>query len=105
MQNRSTTLTLLAATVFGLTCVIAQAGPRVRLDTNLGAITVELADDKAPKTVENFLAYARDGFYNGTLLQRHDFPSSHRRLHDSGRWLHHQFPAKADSRANSKRSQ
>ena len=67
MRNRST---LLAATVFSLIGAIAQAGPQVRLDTRLGAITVELADDKAPKTVENFLTYAREGFYNGTIFHR-----------------------------------
>ncbi len=67
MRNRST---LLAATVFSLIGAVAQAGPQVRLDTRLGAITVELADDKAPKTVENFLTYAREGFYNGTIFHR-----------------------------------
>ena len=61
---------LLAVTVLGLLGAVAQAGPQVRLNTSLGAITVELADDKAPKTVENFLAYARDGFYNGTIFHR-----------------------------------
>jgi cyclophilin family peptidyl-prolyl cis-trans isomerase len=67
MRNRST---LLAATVFSLIGAVAQAGSQVRLDTRLGTITVELADDKAPKTVENFLAYAREGFYNGTIFHR-----------------------------------
>lgn len=46
------------------------AGPQARLNTSLGSITVELADDKAPKTVENFLGYVRDGFYNGTIFHR-----------------------------------
>jgi len=31
---------------------------------------VELADDKAPKTVNNFLTYVREGFYNGTIFHR-----------------------------------
>jgi cyclophilin family peptidyl-prolyl cis-trans isomerase len=61
---------LLAATVLSLIGSVAQAGPQVRLDTSLGPITLELADDKAPKTVENFLAYAREGFYNGTVFHR-----------------------------------
>jgi len=47
-----------------------QAGPRVDLHTNLGDIVIELYPDKAPKTVANFLAYARDGFYNGTVFHR-----------------------------------
>jgi len=44
--------------------------PRVRLETNLGAIVLELDAQKAPKTVENFLAYVRDGFYDGTTFHR-----------------------------------
>ncbi|HUM91592.1 MAG TPA: peptidylprolyl isomerase [Candidatus Competibacter sp.] len=60
----------MAATLLGLIGAAAQAGPLVRLDTTLGAITVELADDKAPKTVNNFLTYVREGFYNGTIFHR-----------------------------------
>ncbi len=44
--------------------------PQVELKTNLGAITLELYADKAPKTVENFLQYVRDGHYKGTLFHR-----------------------------------
>ena len=40
------------------------------LKTNHGDITLELDFDKAPKTAENFVAYARDGFYNGTIFHR-----------------------------------
>jgi peptidyl-prolyl cis-trans isomerase B (cyclophilin B) len=40
------------------------------LQTNHGAIAVELFDDDAPKTVENFLKLARDGFYNGVIFHR-----------------------------------
>lgn len=45
-------------------------GPRVMLETNRGAIEIELFSDKAPKTVENFLQYVRDGFYDGTIFHR-----------------------------------
>lgn len=48
----------------------AQAGPEVRLETSHGPIVVELFDDQAPRTVENFLAYVRDGFYEGTIFHR-----------------------------------
>ncbi|MFO1350876.1 MAG: peptidylprolyl isomerase [Gammaproteobacteria bacterium] len=48
----------------------ALAGTQVKLDTNLGAIVLELDDQKAPKTVANFLQYVRDGFYNGTIFHR-----------------------------------
>jgi peptidyl-prolyl cis-trans isomerase B (cyclophilin B) len=40
------------------------------LHTNHGAIAVELFDDDAPKTVDNFLKLARDGFYNGVIFHR-----------------------------------
>jgi cyclophilin family peptidyl-prolyl cis-trans isomerase len=50
--------------------VAVQAGPRVDLHTSMGDIVVELYPDKAPKTVENFLSYAREGYYNGTVFHR-----------------------------------
>lgn len=42
----------------------------ITLNTNYGAITVELDFDKAPISSENFLEYARSGFYNGTIFHR-----------------------------------
>ncbi|HET9701223.1 MAG TPA: peptidylprolyl isomerase [Burkholderiales bacterium] len=42
----------------------------VNLHTNFGTISIELDAAKAPKTVENFLAYVRSGFYNGTIFHR-----------------------------------
>jgi cyclophilin family peptidyl-prolyl cis-trans isomerase len=46
------------------------ANPMVEMKTNQGTITIELYPDKAPKTVDNFVQYVRDGFYNGTLFHR-----------------------------------
>ena len=45
------------------------------IETNKGAIEVELYDADAPKTVENFTKLARDGFYDGVVFHRviHDF--------------------------------
>jgi cyclophilin family peptidyl-prolyl cis-trans isomerase len=40
------------------------------IHTNHGAIAIELFDDDAPKTVENFLKLSRDGFYNGVIFHR-----------------------------------
>jgi peptidyl-prolyl cis-trans isomerase B (cyclophilin B) len=40
------------------------------LHTNHGAIEVELFDEDAPKTVENFRKLARDGFYDGVVFHR-----------------------------------
>ncbi|WP_146910376.1 peptidylprolyl isomerase [Arenimonas daejeonensis] len=48
----------------------AAPAPRVLLVTSLGEITIELDAVAAPRTVENFLAYARDGHYNGTVFHR-----------------------------------
>jgi peptidyl-prolyl cis-trans isomerase B (cyclophilin B) len=42
----------------------------VLLTTNHGDIKLELYADKAPKTVENFLAYVNAGHYNGTIFHR-----------------------------------
>ena len=42
----------------------------VRLETTHGAIVLSLDAEKAPQTVENFMQYVRDGFYDGTLFHR-----------------------------------
>jgi peptidyl-prolyl cis-trans isomerase B (cyclophilin B) len=42
----------------------------VTLHTNHGAIKLELYPEQAPKTVENFLRYVREGFYAETLFHR-----------------------------------
>ncbi len=42
----------------------------IRLHTSLGAITLELDAERAPKTVENFLRYVKEGFYDGTIFHR-----------------------------------
>ena len=46
------------------------AAPRVLLSTSDGDITLELDAMRAPKTVENFLAYVRAGHYEGTIFHR-----------------------------------
>ncbi len=40
------------------------------IETNFGNMTLELYPDKAPKTVANFIQYAKDGFYEGTVFHR-----------------------------------
>jgi cyclophilin family peptidyl-prolyl cis-trans isomerase len=40
------------------------------MQTNHGTIEIELFDDDAPKTVENFTKLARDGFYDGVIFHR-----------------------------------
>ena len=43
---------------------------KVEIITSLGSIIVQLNQDKAPKTVENFLTYVKSGFYNETIFHR-----------------------------------
>jgi peptidyl-prolyl cis-trans isomerase A (cyclophilin A) len=74
------TATLVAAVILTLPVVgSAQAPatnakkggkPVVVLVTSLGDITLELEPEKAPITVENFLAYVDAGFYDGTVFHR-----------------------------------
>jgi peptidyl-prolyl cis-trans isomerase A (cyclophilin A) len=78
-------LSLLAPLLFAAAAVTAQTpataptaepaaqdapAPRVLMRTSLGDITIELAPDKAPKSVENFLAYVQAKFYDGTVFHR-----------------------------------
>ncbi|HET8801907.1 MAG TPA: peptidylprolyl isomerase [Marinobacter sp.] len=44
--------------------------PEVRMVTSEGAIELQLRPDVAPETVANFLAYARDGYFDGTVFHR-----------------------------------
>ncbi|MCX2841153.1 peptidylprolyl isomerase [Microbulbifer thermotolerans] len=61
-------------TALFLTCLLVLPAladnPEVELKTDLGLIRVELFRDKAPATVENFLAYLDSGFYNGVIFHR-----------------------------------
>ena len=65
-------LLLIPAFVLGMLAGPAQAGanPQVELDTTAGPIRIELYPDAAPKTVENFLRYVKDGHYSGTQFHR-----------------------------------
>jgi cyclophilin family peptidyl-prolyl cis-trans isomerase len=48
----------------------AEDNPTAILHTSLGDIHLELFAEEAPKSVENFLGYARSGFYDGTIFHR-----------------------------------
>ena len=43
---------------------------KVTMETTLGTISLELDDGKAPETVANFVRYAKDGHYDGTIFHR-----------------------------------
>lgn len=49
---------------------VISTDPRVNVVTNAGSFVIELDVDRAPLTVENFLAYAREGHYDGTIFHR-----------------------------------
>ena len=49
---------------------IATVNPRVRIATTLGDIVVELDGEHVPLSVDNFVRYVEDGFYDGTIFHR-----------------------------------
>ena len=57
---------LLMATV----AAAQNAPPKVTFQTSLGNFVVEMDPQRAPKTVENFLRYVREGFYSGIVFHR-----------------------------------
>ncbi|MEN9891307.1 MAG: hypothetical protein RLY78_1602 [Pseudomonadota bacterium] len=60
-------LLMLGALTSAATCVQAQ---QVRLSTSLGDIVLQLDAQKAPRTVANFVTYAKAGHYDGTIFHR-----------------------------------
>lgn len=70
MKRRTLTAGLALALSMGPLAAQTNTAPRVRLDTNLGAIVVELAPQAAPKTVDNFVRYVKDKHYDGTVFHR-----------------------------------
>ena len=67
-MKRIPTLALLLALVAAVPA--SAQNPTVVMETSMGTIEIELFADKAPITVENFLAYVDAGFYAGTVFHR-----------------------------------
>jgi peptidyl-prolyl cis-trans isomerase B (cyclophilin B) len=66
-------IVLITVLIFTSSAAYAQTdpdNPQVTIHTNHGAIRLELYIQQSPKTVENFLQYAYDGFYEGTIFHR-----------------------------------
>ena len=61
---------LLCLAIIVLSSSAIAENPIVKLETSEGAITVVLFVDKAPQTVENFLAHVDEGFYENTVFHR-----------------------------------
>jgi peptidyl-prolyl cis-trans isomerase A (cyclophilin A) len=59
-----------AAAVVGVGMHAAALAQKVKLQTSMGDIVVELDKAKAPKTVDNFVQYVKAGHYDGTIFHR-----------------------------------
>ena len=73
MKIRSRIFLPLAAALLSLPgAVLATPAqdPRVEIVTDMGTIVVQLAPSRAPRTVENFLAYVKEGHYANTIFHR-----------------------------------
>ncbi len=77
MRARTTVLTLVLVFAAALACdddatySVTSGAPRyVQLETSMGTITIELLSSRAPVTVDNFMHYANDGFYDGLVMHR-----------------------------------
>jgi len=62
----------LVAFLFALALALpaCAANPMVEMKTSMGTLVIELYSDKAPISVNNFLQYVNDGFYNGVIFHR-----------------------------------
>ena len=69
IQFRRPGLVLLCL-VASVTCSLVQAGTIVRVSTSIGDYSIELLDEAAPITVQNFLNYVNRDAFNGTYLHR-----------------------------------
>ena len=65
--RRLAAIAALALTLLAAPYALAQ---KVKFATSMGDIVIELDKAKAPKTVDNFLQYVKDGHYNGTIFHR-----------------------------------
>lgn len=63
---------MLALALFAAACTNEEKNmnPHVILETTQGNMEIELYSQKAPATVENFLQYVNEGFYDGTIFHR-----------------------------------
>lgn len=68
--------------------VQAQAVTHAVIETNMGNIQLDLDEVKAPKTVANFVNYAKK------VLRQHDFPPRYRQFYDSRRRIYRENGSK-----------
>lgn len=70
LSLKQTILSVLTVVFMAIGSMASAENPIVKLETNVGDITVLLYAEKAPKTVENFLAHVDEGFYKHTIFHR-----------------------------------
>jgi Peptidyl-prolyl cis-trans isomerase (rotamase) - cyclophilin family len=63
-------LAIALLSAFSVNAAPGAAKPQVKIETTQGVIVAELYPQAAPRTVENFLQYVKDGFYDGTIFHR-----------------------------------
>ena len=69
-MNRLKRVVLILFLLFPFAAHAGEDHPRVLIQTTQGDIVLELDRKRAPATVENFLRYVREGFYDGTIFHR-----------------------------------
>jgi len=70
LRSRVSTLMLLLVILLSTQYAAAGENPTALIRTSLGDIQIELLAEQAPVTVENFISYAKSGFYDGTIFHR-----------------------------------
>ncbi|MBT5097846.1 MAG: peptidyl-prolyl cis-trans isomerase [Proteobacteria bacterium] len=72
MTKRITSLltTCLILITFAGSAAMSDSNPKALFETSQGNITIELYAEKAPITVENFIRYVKEGFYDDTIFHR-----------------------------------
>jgi cyclophilin family peptidyl-prolyl cis-trans isomerase len=70
LMNPNRILTIVAVMLLINCPAFAKENPRVKMETSMGTVMIELDVIKAPTTVANFLTYVKSGFYNETIFHR-----------------------------------
>jgi peptidyl-prolyl cis-trans isomerase A (cyclophilin A) len=70
MSNRTSLIRLAAGALLAAASLAHAQNPQVEIKTSMGTIAAELYQDKAPKTVANFLQYVKEGHYKATIFHR-----------------------------------
>lgn len=63
-------IAIVAALLVAAGAAFAQSAPTATIETSMGSITIALDAEKAPQTVANFVRYAREGHFDGTVVYR-----------------------------------